>query len=177
MKIAFILAALLAALPAKAGVIEGRVIEVPDGESLTVLSKEGASIHRVRLAGIDAPDKERAIGGTSRASLRRLVHGRNVRVEAHSIDSRGLLVGIVQVQRTAKDCAAQPCPLQFDPGLAQLASGLAKVDKGNVAVQPQQTQQLYATAEGNAKASRLGVWREAPTQRVRQDAAPPTVMR
>jgi len=177
MRVALILAMLLATLPAQAGLIEGRVIEVPDGATLTVLSKEGASIHRVRLAGIDAPDKDRAIGGTSRASLRRMVHGKTVRVETNAIDSRGLLVGIVQVQRPAKDCAAQPCPPNFDPGLTQLAAGLAKVDKANVSAQPRETQQLYATAEERAKASRLGMWREAPTPRVRQDGGPPTVLR
>ena len=132
MKGTFLLAMLLASLQARAGVIEGRVIEVPDGGTFTVLSKEGASIHRVRLAGIEAPDKGRAIGGASRASMRHLVHGKEVRVETNAIDSKGLLVGIVLVKRNSKDCANQPCAPLYDPGLTQLSSGLAKEDKAKL---------------------------------------------
>ncbi len=172
MKFIFTFALLLAAVPASAGVIEGRVIEVPDGASLTVLAKGGVSIHKVRLAGVDAPDKERAIGGTSRASLRRMVHGKTVRVETYAIDSRGLLVGIVHVLESPKDCPSQPCNPHFDPGLTQLTSGLAKVDKSNLAFQSETTRRLYASAEEHARASRLGVWREPSGLIVRQDAPP-----
>ena len=49
------LALVFAASPACAGVIEGRVIEVSAGATVTILSRGGASMRRVRLAGVAAP--------------------------------------------------------------------------------------------------------------------------
>ena len=161
--VAFVL--ILAAGPAPAGVIEGKVIEVLDGATLTVLAREGASIHRIRLAGIDAPGKERAIGGSSRESLRRMTRGKTVRVETNVIDARGLLVGNVEIRRTPYDCNNQPCP-PLDPGLKQLLSGLATIDKKNLSHQSPDAQKRYADAEAQAKANRMGVWRETTLQSV-----------
>lgn len=151
---------LLAAGSAMAGVIDGRVIEVPDGATLTILSSEGASIHRVRLAGIDAPDKGQAVGGSSRESLRRMASGKSVRVEANSIDSRGLLIAIVQIRRSPKDCPNQPCAPAIDPVLNQISAGLARLDRANATIYSPETQRLYAIAEEQARASRLGLWRD-----------------
>ncbi len=154
---------LLAAWPAIAGLIEGKVIEVPDGATLTVLAREGASIHRIRLAGIDAPGKERAISGSSRESLRRMARGNTVRVETNAIDARGLLVGNVLIHRTPKDCNNQPCP-PLDPGLTQLSSGLAVIDLKNLSHQTPSVQTLYITAQAHAKSNRVGLWRETKLQ-------------
>ena len=162
MKSLLALVVAFAAWPAFAGVFEGRVIEVPDGSTVTVLAKEGASLHRVRLAGIDAPGRERSQGNASRESLRRLAVGKTVRVETSAIDAKGLLVGIVLIVRSAKDCRDQPCPTQFDPGLAQLKIGLAVIDKASLSRQDADAQQRYISAEAQARTSRLGVWREPP---------------
>lgn len=148
-----------------AGVIEGRVIEVPDGATLTILSREGASIHRVRLAGIEAPGKGLAIGGSSRESLRRMASGKSVRIEANSIDARGLLIAIVQILRSPTHRGSHPCAPPIDPVLGQISAGLARLDKANMSIYPEETQRLYAIAEGQAKASRRGVWREGEAAR------------
>lgn len=158
----------LAAWPAFAEVIEGRVIEVPDGRTVTVLANEGASLHRVRLAGIDAPGRQRSQGNASRESLRRLVVGKTVRVETSAIDAKGLLVGIVLIMRNPKECRDQPCPPLLDPGLAQLKFGFATIDKANLSRQDADAQRRYIGAEAQARASRLGVWRE-PTFQVRTE--------
>src|SRR5450432_1630910 len=92
MKRLMLAAMLFATWPAFAEVIEGRVVEVPDGGTVTVLAREGASLHRVRLAGIDAPGRERPYGNNARASLRRLAVGKTVRVETTAIDAKGLLI-------------------------------------------------------------------------------------
>ncbi len=172
MKSLLALAMILAAVPALAGVIEGRVIEVPDGATLTILSNQGASIHRVRLAGIDAPGKERAISGSSRESLRRMARGKSVRVETNAIDGKGLLVGNVLIVRDPKDCGNQPCTPLLDPGLAQLTLGLAVVDKADINHQSPETQKLYASAQAKAKENRLGLWREVSLQRIALDKPP-----
>ena len=163
---------LLVAAPALAGTIEGRVIEVPDGASITVLAKEGSSIHRIKLAGIDAPGKERAIGGSSRESLRRMARGKTVRVETTKINARGLLVGVVQIERGPKDCIHPPCSPLFDPGISQLSAGLAKVNKSNLANLSKETQQLYLTTQEQARAQRRGLWREGAVS-ISHEGLPP----
>ena len=156
----FALALLLAAWPALAGVIVGRVIEIPDGGTVTVLAKEGASIHRVRLAGIRAPGRERAYGANSRESLRRLTLGKTVRVETSAIDGKGLLIGVVSIVRGAQDCATKPCAPLLDPGLSQLSSGWAALDNASLARHPESAQAQYGVAQAQAKAARTGLWRD-----------------
>ena len=160
MKHLLALAVMIAAWPACAGVIEGRVIEVPDGGTVTVLSNEGASIHRVRLAGIDAPGRERSYGGNSRESLRRIAVGKTVRVETRAIDAKGLLVGTVMIVRSPNECGNQPCAPLLDPGLTQLKFGWAVIDKANLPRQDEEAQKNYLDAEAQARSNRLGVWRE-----------------
>jgi endonuclease YncB( thermonuclease family) len=157
-----------AALPAFAGVIDGRVIEVPDGGTITILSREGASIHRVRLAGVEAPGKDKPNWGSSRESLRRLASGKTVRVDTTAIDPKGQLVGVVSIVRGPRDCAG-PCAGQVDPGLSQLSAGLATVDKTYLSHHPEEVQKRYSLAEAHARVSRLGLWR-APQGQLRADA-------
>lgn len=155
----FVLA--LASWPAFADVIMGKVIEVPDGGTLTVLAREGASLHRVRLAGIEVPRPDHPSGVTSRESLRRLARGKTVRVDTNALDARGMLIGVVQVLRDPKECGGNPCQESVDPGLTQLASGLATIDKSNIAYQSEETQRRYAFAQAHARSSKIGLWRPA----------------
>jgi endonuclease YncB( thermonuclease family) len=164
MKRVIALALIFAAGPVLAGVIEGRVIEVPDGGTITVLTREGASMHRVRLAGIDAPGRDRTYGSNSRESLRRLTVGKTVRVETAGLDAKGLLIGVVLVVRSAIECGNQPCAPVLDPGLSQLSFGWAVIDQSNLARQSDAAQKQYAVAEGQARTSRLGLWREPSFQ-------------
>lgn len=48
--------------------IAGRVVRVLDGDTIEVLQNSGA-LSRVRLAGIDAPEKKQPFGQRSRQSL------------------------------------------------------------------------------------------------------------
>jgi endonuclease YncB( thermonuclease family) len=159
MRFAFPLLLSLLAWPAWAGVIEGRVIEVPDGDTITVLASQGTSIHRVRLAGIDAPALSSPYGGSARESLKRIARGKTVRVDTAAMDSKGRLVGIVQVFRDPKDCGNAPCEERLDPGLTQLASGMAGLDKANLAYHSDEAQRRYAFAEAHARTNKLGLWR------------------
>ncbi|MBS0336874.1 MAG: thermonuclease family protein [Proteobacteria bacterium] len=158
----------MASLPALADVIEGRVIEVPDGGSVTILARGGTSLHRVRLAGILAPRPDSPSGVASRESLRRIVRGKTVQVDTSVLDTRGVLVGEVQVLRDPKDCRSQPCQERIDPALTQLAAGLASLDLAYDSRQPEETLQRYQTAQSQAKARKLGLWRPA-YQPVRAD--------
>lgn len=165
MRLAIFLLLSILAGPAAAGFIEGRVIEVPDGDTITVLARDGASLHKIRLAGIDAPALNRPYGGSAREHLKRIVRGKTVRVETSAIDPKGRLVGIVMILVDASKCAGTPCDERLDPGLAQLSAGMATVDKTNLAYQTEDAQRRYASAEDHARVQSLGLWRVPKTER------------
>lgn len=54
--------------------LTGRVVAVTDGDTLTILDA-GNQRHRVRVAGIDAPEKKQAFGQRSKMFLWELAFG------------------------------------------------------------------------------------------------------
>ena len=74
-----------------AATIEGRVVGVADGDTITILDSTKTQ-HRVRLAGIDGPEKKQAFGTRSRENLSKWVYRRDVIVEWHKKDRYGRLV-------------------------------------------------------------------------------------
>src|SRR6185436_7500081 len=55
-------------------VIEGKVINVHDGDTVTVIDKNNQKFH-IRLQGIDAPELKQAFGSVSQENLSRMVLG------------------------------------------------------------------------------------------------------
>ena len=100
--------------------IEGKVTKVADGDTITVLDSDNEQ-HRVRLAGIDAPEKKQPFGNASKKRLSELVGGKEVRVEFEKYDRYGRIVGKVLV--TPPDCLT--CGKTLDAGLAQITSRMA----------------------------------------------------
>lgn len=82
----------LAALPAFAGELRGRVVGIADGDTLTLLV-DGHDQHRVRLAEIDAPEKGQPYGQRSRQVLSALVFGKTIRVVIAGTDRYGRHIG------------------------------------------------------------------------------------
>lgn len=153
------LVAALAAGGAQAEIVIGKVIEVADGATLTVLSKTGASLHRVRLAGISAPPVDSVLGSRAREGLRRIIRGQIVRIDANALDSAGTMVGTVEIVYSAAACPVPAqCKLPIDPGLRQLVAGYAVVDEETILFRSEERQQRYATAQAEAKAHKRGVW-------------------
>jgi len=62
----------------------GKVIKVADGDTLTILV--GKEAHRVRLAGIDAPEKKQPFGNRSRQNLSRLAYGEQAQADCPKRD-------------------------------------------------------------------------------------------
>jgi endonuclease YncB( thermonuclease family) len=52
---------------AAASILEGTVVKITDGDSITVLDSNREQ-HKVRIAGIDAPEKGQPFGNASRIS-------------------------------------------------------------------------------------------------------------
>jgi micrococcal nuclease len=65
--------------------ITGEVVKIADGDTLTILDGSNAQ-HKIRLAGIDAPEKAQAFGTKARETLAAKVFRRNVRVDVTDVD-------------------------------------------------------------------------------------------
>ena len=65
--------------------ITGQVVKIADGDTLTVLD-ESKTQHKIRLAGIDAPEKGQPFGTKSRENLAAKVFRQTVRVEVIDVD-------------------------------------------------------------------------------------------
>jgi len=65
-------------LTAWADILEGRVVAIADGDTLTLLDANRQQ-HRIRLGGIDAPEKGQPYGTRSRMNLSNLAFGKDAR--------------------------------------------------------------------------------------------------
>lgn len=74
--------------------IQGRVVRVADGDTLSVLDDRKRQ-HKVRLFGIDTPERDQPHGDAARRALANLVADRRVGVVTVETDSYGRTVGLV----------------------------------------------------------------------------------
>jgi len=136
--------ALAISLHVNADVISGRVVGVADGDTITVLDSTNTQ-HKIRLAGIDAPEKKQAFGTASKKSLSDLVHGKHVEVDWSKKDRYGRTVGKVIVNG-------------MDANLEQIKLGMAWFYIEYQNEQSVQDRQEYSGAQNYAEANRLGLW-------------------
>ena len=92
--IASLAAYILCTCFAQAEVLSGRVAKIADGDTLTVLDKSNRQ-HKIRLVGIDAPERGQPFGTVSRQNLADLVFGKTVAVEWHKQDRYQRVLGKV----------------------------------------------------------------------------------
>ena len=105
--LAFGLALILGLLlvpPARAAEMTGRVVGIIDGDTIDVLMP-GLQVVRVRLSGIDAPERGQAFGTAAKAALSELVFARQVVVQWKKRDRYERLVGKVTVSRVDANLA------------------------------------------------------------------------
>lgn len=130
-----------------AAMITGRVVGVADGDTVTVL--DGANTqHKIRLSGIDAPEKKQAFGTRSKQSLSDLVFDKQVTVETDKKDKYGRDVG--KILLTGQDV-----------NLEQVTRGFAWHYKQYEREQSANDRKLYVFAEHGARADRRGLWADA----------------
>jgi endonuclease YncB( thermonuclease family) len=77
-------------------VIEGRVVGVHDGDTVTLLIMGNQQL-KIRLAQIDAPELDQAFGQKSKQSLSDLVFNKTIKVEKETVDKYGRTVGTLLV--------------------------------------------------------------------------------
>lgn len=136
--------AALTAASASLSQVQGRVVRVSDGDTVVVLDREYVQ-HKIRLAGIDAPEKGQPFGQRSKQALSACAAGETVRIEGAKRDRYGRLVGKVWAGDT--DC-----------NLRQLTLGLAWHYKKYVSEQSGADRAEYGDAEAAARGRRVGLW-------------------
>ena len=78
----------------QAEIITGKVIKVADGDTLTLLTDSNKKI-RIRLAGIDAPERKQPFGNSAKEILAKLVFQKKILIETQTKDRYRRTVGIV----------------------------------------------------------------------------------
>lgn len=135
------------ACTANAENITGRVVGVADGDTITVLDSNKVQ-HKIRLAGIDAPEKKQAFGNRSKESLSAMAFDKTVTVETDKRDKYGRQIGKVLVNGQ-------------DVNLVQVERGMAWFYRKYQREQSSNDQRLYEAAEDAARADKRGLWRDA----------------
>jgi endonuclease YncB( thermonuclease family) len=77
--------------------LHGEVVAIADGDTLTLLDSDRVQ-HKVRLSGIDAPEKEQAFGTAARKALGEKIHRESVRVVWRGKDKYGRILGDVYLK-------------------------------------------------------------------------------
>lgn len=129
---------------ALAEVITGRVVGVADGDTITVLDLNHTQ-HKIRLAGIDAPEKKQAFGNVSKRSLSDLVYGKQVQVDWQKQDRYGRTVGKVLIDG-------------IDVNLEQINRGMAWFYRKYQNELILDDRLAYLHAEEYAQAKKMGLW-------------------
>jgi endonuclease YncB( thermonuclease family) len=102
----------------------GKVVKVADGNTITVL--RGKTQVRVRLYGIDTPEKAQPFGNKAKQFTSKLVFGKKVKVEVVTIGKYGRTVARVHYNMKIKVVATGATTVRhFDLGEALVAAGLA----------------------------------------------------
>ena len=137
--------------PARGNIISGEVVRVWDGDTLHLQDSFGQR-HKIRLAGIDAPELEQAQGKACRDLLAEQVLHRQVQAAIMDTDRYGRKVA--QIRLNGHDINWQ-----------QVAEGCAWHYRRYAREwQSEAEYAAYAEAEAQAKSQRLGLWRQASPQ-------------
>lgn len=145
-RVFFVALLLLGGSLATAATLVGIVIGVHDGDTLTVLDSAKVQ-HKVRLAGIDAPELGQPWGQRSKQGLSAAAYQKLVEVDWHKRDRYGRLVGKVRIDGK-------------DVNVSLVASGLAWHYVEYAKEQHPEERLRYASAEAAARRDRVGLWTE-----------------
>ena len=86
----------LGAEPQPIQILTGKVVSIHDGDSITVLDAHKVQ-HKIRLHGIDAPERRQAFGKKSKQALGEKLHEKQARIEWSMLDQYDRKIGVVFV--------------------------------------------------------------------------------
>ena len=158
--VTFILFYSTIALSSSAKTLQGKVVKVVDGDTITIVDDRSFR-YRIRLAGIDTPEKDQPYGKESTKSLRWLVYDKGITVEYSKFDRYGRIIGKVLIDPQGDMfCFAVDCTRKVDVGLKQISTGMAWHYKRYQNEQSKEDRKLYSSAEREARKGQLGLWND-----------------
>ena len=119
-----------------------RVVGISDGDTFTALNRDNLQL-KIRLSGIDAPEKKQAYGNKSKEFLSSLIFGKSIVIDIQSQDSWGRYIAYAYT------------PDGQDVSYLMIESGMAwhflKYDNNS----------SYENAEKEACYARRGLWADS----------------
>jgi endonuclease YncB( thermonuclease family) len=116
---------------------EGKVVSIADGDTLTVLVTPSNQQVKVRLSGIDTPERKQAFGTQAKQALSAKVFGKLVRVQDNGQDRYGRTLGDiylgerwVNLEMVAEGYAWHYKAYSKDKRLADAEVGARKAKRG-----------------------------------------------
>jgi len=135
---------------ARADTLSGDVVAIADGDTVTVLTAQHRQF-KVRLSGIDAPEKKQPFGTYAREQLAQHLSGQSVVVEWSKTDRYGRIVGKIEAGG-------------LDVNLEQVRAGSAWVYTRYLRELAPANRALYVEAQRLARAQHRGLWRDAAAE-------------
>jgi endonuclease YncB( thermonuclease family) len=142
----FVLTFVCGVVSASASVLQGRVVEVHDGRTVTV--ENTGRLIKVALKATDAPEKDQPYGDIARQHLASLVLNRQVVIEYTGLGPEAVLIGRVLCD-------------DRDVGLQMIRDGAAWFDRSYETNLGAPVSKLYADSELAARGERRGLWQDA----------------
>lgn len=124
-----------------AQVLSGKVVKIADGDTFTLLVNNHDQV-KVRLDGIDAPEKKQAFGNKAKQYLSSMIWGTPVTVKVLKKDRYGRSIGKVSTSRFK------------DVNLEMIKAGYAWHYK------EYNDDKTYASAEVSARKNKKGLWQD-----------------
>lgn len=125
----------------------GKVVRISDGDTITVLNKQNEQV-RIRFNQIDAPESSQAFGQKSRQNLNYL-HQTLVYVQENSKDRYGRTLGTIY---QLKNGQVPQLAVTNSANFKQVKDGYAW------AYREYMKDQIFITAENNARNKKIGLW-------------------
>lgn len=119
--------------------IIGKVVRISDGDTITIIDNLDNGRFRIRLYGIDAPEKKQDFGQKAKQYLSSLIFGKEVKVRFKEIDRYGRIVGKVYLNNNE---------INIEMLKAGMAWHYSRYDQTPT----------YITAEKQARKNGIGLW-------------------
>ena len=137
---------LISAIGVQAATLVGKVVGITDGDTITVIDTDKTE-HKIRLMGIDAPEKKQDYGIESKKALSNYIYQREITVEYKKQDRYKRKVGKIILGNQ-------------DICLQMIKDGMAWHYKDYEKEQSKTDRDLYSQAELKARNEKIGLWQD-----------------
>jgi endonuclease YncB( thermonuclease family) len=127
------------------------VINIVDGDTIDVLDTRGEKL-RIRLLGIDAPEKAQPFGKESMLYLKKIINGNSVRIISKPDMNKPYTLGFY------KRVLGKIILNKKDINLEMIKEGMAWHFKKYKKSQPIEDRQSYNIEEHKARKKNIGLW-------------------